>query len=196
MKLYDVFPTKIFVDESADTNVNHQEMMADIDEIIRDKTHVRSPFYQSRPMMFNESMPHFNHNWRELKHSFENLVWTYLSLAREEFGPPEQYKLDRTTAWFYRKDMNNLADTYSNNPMHNHHPALVVGVYYLHNPGYNGTTLYNPNTFKHSTAMTHTVPLGEGAWVLFPGWMQHSTSSAGVADQLERTVIACNAYLV
>lgn len=196
MKTLDIFPTKVLIDETPKLDIDHDAMMRDIDQLIEEKTYVRSPYYQSKPIMFNEDMPHYNKNWWTLKASFEDMVWRYVSIARDEMGPPEQYKLDRSTAWFYRKDMRNLNDTYANNPMHNHHPAAVVGVYYLHNPGYDGTTLYNPNMYKHVTAMTHTVPLGEGSWIIFPGWMQHSTSASGIQGTLERTVIACNAYLV
>lgn len=196
MELHNLFPTTVLTNINANLNINHDEMMGDIDRMIADGTHVRSPLYQSKPVMFENWQDHWSPNWENLRSSFKEHVESYLSLARDELGPPEQYEIHKTTAWFYRKDMSNLVDTYSNNPIHNHHPAQVVGIYFLHNPGYDGTTLYNPNTFKHATSATHTVSMGEGSWLIFPGWMQHSTSSSGIQSSLDRTVIACNAYLI
>jgi hypothetical protein len=191
MNVIDAFPTKILVNENANLPIDHDSMMQDIDNMIDDGTYIRSPLYQSKPVLFEQ----FAGDWHILQQSFEKHVEDYLSTARDQFGPPEQYEIDKTHAWFYRKDMNNLENSYANNPKHNHFPAQVVGVYHLHNPGYDGTTIYNPNTMFHTTSASVTHSVGTGGWVIFPGYLQHSTSATAIQSSMPRTVIACNAYL-
>jgi hypothetical protein len=195
MEVHDIFPTKILVNETPKLNINVQEMMDDIDNIITDGRHLRVPAYQSHPILFQNWQDHWSVNWENLANSFSEHVMNYLSLAREMYGPPEMYELTYTTAWFYSKDIENSVDTHSHNPIHNHFPAQVVGIYYLDNPGFDGTTVYNPNTSIHQSSMTKSYSVGTGGWVIFPGWLQHSTSSGAIRSSLNRTVIACNAYL-
>lgn len=191
----DIFPTKIMVNEHPLMKINHKEMMEDIDQIILEGEHVRTPLYQCKPILFQNYRDHWSPNWENLKNSFKEQVEAYLSMARQQYGPPEMYTISNTTAWFYRKNLDDLDDSYANNPIHNHYPAQVVGVYYLDNPGMEGTTLYNPNTSMYNTSMSHTCRAPTGSWIIFPGWMQHHTSSGGMQNTLPRTVIACNAYL-
>jgi hypothetical protein len=191
----DVFPTKVMFNENPILEINRKEMMEDIDKIIADGTYVRTPLYQCKPILFQNHQDHWSPNWENLRNSFKEQVESYLSMAREQYGPPEMYTISNTTAWFYRKDMNCLEDTYGNNPIHNHYPAQVVGVYYLDNPGVEGTTIYNHNQMNYHTSSSRTFIGPTGSWLIFPGWMQHHTSSGAVRNTLPRTVIACNAYL-
>jgi hypothetical protein len=195
MEIHDIFPTKVLVNKKPKLDINKQEMMKDIDNIILDGKDLRIPTYQSFPILFQNWKPHWSVNWENLANSFSEHVMTYLSLARESYGPPEMYEISYVTAWFYRKDMVDAKDTHSHNPIHNHYPAQVVGVYYLDNPGVDGTTMYNPNQTLHQSSMTRSFSSISGGWTIFPGWVQHSTSSGAILSSLERTVIACNAYL-
>jgi hypothetical protein len=195
MEVFDIFSTKVLIDRNVKLDINRQEMMEDIDNIIVEGDAVRAPLYQSHPILFQNWKNHWSLNWENLMHSFKRQVENYLALSREMYGRPEQYEISYMTSWFYRKDMENLNDSHSNNPIHNHFPAQVVGIYYLDNPGFDGTTLYNPNTSMHQSSITKSYSLGTGDWIIFPGWMQHCTSSSAIQSRLNRTVIACNSYL-
>jgi hypothetical protein len=195
MEIHDIFPTKVLVNENPKLDINKQEMMKDIDDIILDGKHMCAPSYQCQKILFQHWQKHWSVNWENLMNSFKSHVDTYLSMARESYGPPELYTIAYTEAWFYRKDMENRNNTYDNNPVHNHFPSQVVGVYYLDNPGCDGTTLYNPCNLMHNHSSEQSMAVCSGGWVIFPGWIQHNTSYSAIAGGLGRTVISCNAYL-
>jgi hypothetical protein len=107
-----------------------------------------------------------------------------------------QHRLDFTGsgAWAYKgwESLNKGED----NPWHDHNPAFLSGVYYLHDPGdgtSGGTEFHDPRTPPaHGTRMQEIMPI-ENTWIIFPGWLSHRSRQLPLEEP--RYVVSGNLYV-
>jgi uncharacterized protein (TIGR02466 family) len=109
----------------------------------------------------------------------QNFIQTNLELVMENLG--FEPKIQMTGMWGTR----HLADQYHHR--HNHGNSFLAGIYYLNGNGKNsGTTFYNVHrsftqiipAVKTFRKMRHewNHPFEEGTLLIFPSWLEHSTS--------------------
>ena len=82
------------------------------------------------------------------------------------------------------------------NPMHNHTPSYLSGVFYLRIPGdlsVGGTEFFDPRSNIGRGMRDIEIKPINLSWVIFPGWLDHS---AGTVDSDEwRYTIAEDSYV-
>lgn len=187
-------------DVSADVLPKHRQcMIADVDAMIHDNVHLQineiTPKYQSLPVLFHEQYPYVSRShWQILRDTFVNCCGKYLQTTENFCQNQEQLQPTGIRAWFYKgsREINQGQD----NPVHNHVPAILTGVFYIQVPGdglEGGTELIDPRgPAERSTRMTQIPPI-LGTWIIFPAWMDHR--SCQVDSELPRYVIAADCYV-
>lgn len=187
-------------DVNNDITLEHRQcMIVDVDVMIQNNTHLQNneftPKYQSLPVLFNEQFPYVSSlHWQILRDTFLNCCWQYLKTVENFTQNQDQLQPTGVRAWFYKGSKE--IDRDQGNPMHNHVPAILTGVFYVQVPGdgfEGGTELIDPRgPAERSTRMAQMPPV-PGTWIVFPGWMDHR--SCQVDSDSPRYVIAADCYV-
>jgi hypothetical protein len=189
---YDLFPTHIVRSKCPDiTPQDKQEMMDSVDWLIENKMYtdnVLTPKYQTHVMLFRDDAPPV---WHKLRESFNQACRNYLDGVDEFCLNQEHIEFVGSGAWAY-KGWKSI-DQKESNPWHDHNPAFLSGVYYLHDPGDGkdgGTEFHDPRTAPAiGTRMQSCHPM-ENTWIIFPGWLCHRSCQLPLEEP--RYVISAN----
>ena len=192
---YDLFPSHVVRSKCPSiTPKDKQDMMACTDWMIEQKMYEDNelvPKYQTYVMLFMDEAPAV---WLKLREEFYQACRNYLNVV-DEFCQ-NQHRLDFTGsgAWAYKgwESLNKGED----NPWHDHNPAFLSGVYYLHDPGdgtSGGTEFHDPRVPPaHGTRMQEIMPI-ENTWIIFPGWLGHRSRQLPLEEP--RYVVSANLYV-
>ena len=192
---YDLFPTHIVRSKCPSiTPEDKQEMMDCTDWMIEQKMYTDNeltPKYQTWVMLFRDDAPPI---WQKLREEFYNACRNYLTVVNEFCQNQESLEFTGSGAWVYKgwKALNRA----EGNPWHDHNPAFLSGVYYLHDPGdgtTGGTEFHDPRTAPaHGTRMQEILPM-ENTWIIFPGWLGHKSVQLPLEEP--RYVVSGNLYV-
>tara|TARA_Y100001963_G_C6627800_1_gene374803 strand:+ start:183 stop:800 length:618 start_codon:yes stop_codon:yes gene_type:complete len=191
---YDLFPTHVVRSKCLSiTPQDKKDMMWSIDSLLKNGHYTdneQTPKYQTPVVLFQDHSPAV---WHKLKKEFYNACRTYLESITEFCKNQDTLDFTGSGAWAY-KGWESLNKT-QGNPWHNHSPAFLSGVYYLHDPGdgtTGGTEFHDPRVAPaQGVRMQEVVPI-ENTWIIFPGWLSHR--SVTLALEEPRYVIAANIY--
>jgi len=192
---YEVFPTHIVRSKCPSiTPQDKQEMMACTDWMIEKKMYTDNeltPKYQTHVMLFRDDAPAI---WLKLREEFYQACRNYLEVVPEFCQNQNSIEFTGSGAWIYKgwKSLNKGQD----NPWHDHNPAFLAGVYYLHDPGdgtTGGTEFHDPRLSPaHTTRMQEILPM-ENTWIIFPGWLPHKSVLLPLEEP--RYVVSGNLYV-
>ena len=108
--------------------------------------------------------------------------------------------LSSCRAWFYKSIQNCEVSHFDLklNPIHNHNPSFLSGVFYLDVPKtteskVGGTVFINHSVNNFSDITDVEIPPHHFAWTIFPGWLHHRTGNYETKDK-SRYVIAADSY--
>jgi hypothetical protein len=205
-KVEEIFPTTVMrVDgQNLFTPEEVEILKSEIDSIIEEKTHMQyddyTPKEQSLPILFK---PQFTKNtdlWQRLQNHFLTSCSIYLRTVQSFSLNQGAINFVGARAWFYKND--GQSQSSKDNPIHNHNPSFLSGVFYLDVPeslGNSGGTIFiDPRRpLTSSTRDAQFTPLNL-TWVIFPGWLQHQsgTYSREEVKTTPRYVIAADSYVV
>ena len=192
---YEAFPTTIVRSKCPSlTPEDKQDMMACTDWMIEQKMfedNELTPKYQTWVMLFRDDAPPV---WHKLREEFYKACENYLNIVDNFCQNQDRMDVTGSGAWVYKgwKDL----DRAEGNPWHNHNPAFLSGVYYLHDPGdgtKGGTEFHDPRiAAAYGTRMQEILPI-ENTWIIFPGWLNHRSVQLGLDEP--RYVVAANLYV-
>jgi hypothetical protein len=182
---FNLFPTKILQVEVSDVinESDTQEIILTINDLIENHPDSLSSEgsieIQSKTFLFDDQAPHV---FQKLKKTFLKACEIYLKDNLSHY----QYASSR--AWFFKSDKS------FNQPVswHDHHPALLSGVFYVKSQGI-GTMFDNPI----STAIDKSpvvVDPEDISWIIFPSSLKHSHSQLENIDA--RYVIAADYFVL
>jgi len=192
---YDVFPTHIVRSRCPSiTPQDKQEMMACTDWMIEQKMYTDNeltPKYQTHVLLFRDDAPAI---WLKLREEFYQACRNYLENVDGFCFNQESLKFTGSGAWVY-KGWKSI-DQAETNPWHDHNPAFLSGVYYLHVPGdgtAGGTEFHDPRKADaYGTRMQEILPM-ENTWIIFPGWLSHRSRQLPLEEP--RYVVSGNLYV-
>jgi len=192
---YECFPTHIVRSKCLSiTPQDKQEMMACIDWMIEQGMYTDNEFtpkYQTLVMLFRDDAPAI---WKKLREEFHNACRNYLENVDSFCQNQNELEFTGSGAWAY-KGWDSL-DQSEGNPWHDHNPAFLSGVYYLHDPGdgtCGGTEFHDPRTAPaHGMRMQEIIPI-ENTWIIFPGWLGHRSRQLPLEEP--RYVVSGNLYV-
>jgi len=192
---YDLFPTNIVRSKCPSiTPQDKQEMMDCADWMIEQGMYTDNdltPKYQTHTILFRDDAPPI---WKKLREEFYQACRNYLSTVDSFVQNQDALLFTGTGAWVYKgwKALNRA----EGNPWHDHNPAFLSGVYYLHDPGdgtTGGTEFHDPRKSEaHGTRMQEILPM-ENTWIIFPGWLAHRSRQLPLEEP--RYVISGNLYV-
>ena len=191
---YDLFPTHIVRSKCPSiTPQDKKEMMDCTDWMIEQGMYTDNdltPKYQTAVILFRDDAPPI---WQKLRQEFYNACDKYLQVVEGFCANQQALEFTGSGAWVY-KGWESLNKTQSN-PWHDHNPAFLSGVYYMHVPGdgkSGGTEFFDPRTAPaHTTRMQEIAPI-ENTWIIFPGWLGHRSRQLPLEEP--RYVVSGNAY--
>ena len=191
---YECFPTNIVRSKCPSiTPQDKKEMVDCTDWMIEQGLYAddeNTPKYQTNVLLFRDDAPPI---WKKLREEFYNACNTYLQVVEGFCANQQALEFTGSGAWVY-KGWESLNKTQSN-PWHDHNPAFLSGVYYLHDPGdgtTGGTEFFDPRTAPaHTTRMQEIAPI-ENTWIIFPGWLGHRSRQLPLEEP--RYVVSGNAY--
>ena len=150
-----------------------------------------TPKYQTSVMLFRDDAPAV---WQKLRQEFYNACQIYLQVVEDFCSNQNALEITGCGAWAY-KGWHSI-DQKETNPWHDHNPAFLSGVYYLHDPGdgtTGGTEFHDPRlSSAHGTRMQEILPI-ENTWIIFPGWLAHRSRQLPLEEP--RYVVSGNAYV-
>ena len=192
---YECFPTHIVRSKCPSiTPQDKQEMMACTDWMIEQGMYTQNEFtpkYQTLVMLFRDDAPAI---WLKLREEFHNACRNYLENVDNFCQNQDKLVFTGSAAWAY-KGWESL-DQSEGNPWHDHNPAFLSGVYYLHDPGdgtCGGTEFHDPRTAPaHGMRMQEIIPI-ENTWIIFPGWLSHRSRQLPLEEP--RYVVSGNLYV-
>ena len=196
---YEVFPTNImrYSCENIINSYDKTDMINCADWMYDNKMwtdNELTPKYQTYTVLFANNSPPV---WHKLRATFFQACHKYLEANPYFVQDVIHVKFTSSNAWCYKgwKSLN----TAESNPWHDHNPAFLSGVYYLHDPGdgtSGGTEFFDPRKSEaHSKRMQQVEPM-ENTWIIFPGWLNHRTwEIEGENAEEPRYVIAANAFV-
>ena len=192
---YEVFPTHIVRSKCPSiTPQDKQEMIDSTNWLIEQGLYAddeNTPLYQTKVLLFRDDAPPI---WKKLRQEFLNACNTYLQVVEGFCANQQALEFTGSAAWVY-KGWESLNKTQSN-PWHDHNPAFLSGVYYLHDPGdgtCGGTEFHDPRTAPaHGTRMQEVLPI-ENTWIIFPGWLSHKSCQLPLEEP--RYVVSGNLYV-
>ena len=192
---YEVFPTHVIRSKCPSiTSQDKQDMMDCTDWMIEQGMYTDNeltPKYQTDVILFRDDAPAV---WKKLRQEFYNACGTYLQVVSEFCQNQNALEIAGSGAWVYKgwKSLNKK----ETNPWHDHNPAFLSGVYYLHDHGdgtCGGTEFHDPRTAPaHGTRMQEILPI-ENTWIIFPGWLAHRSRQLPLEEP--RYVVSGNAYV-
>ena len=192
---YDLFPTHIIRSKCPSITLeDKQEMMACTDWMIEQKLYTDNdltPKYQTATILFRDDAPAV---WKKLREEFYNACANYLRMVDNFCGNQKAIEFTGSGGWVYKgwKSINMK----EGNPWHDHNPAFLAGVYYLHDPGdgtTGGTEFHDPRKSEaHGTRMQEILPM-ENTWIIFPGWLAHKSRQLPLEEP--RYVVSGNLYV-
>ena len=192
---YDLFPTHIVRSKCPSITLqDKQEMMACTDWMIEKGMYTDNdltPKYQTHVLLFRDDAPPI---WQKLREEFYNACRNYLATVDGFCSNQNALDFTGSGAWVY-KGWKSI-DQQETNPWHDHNPAFLSGVYYLHDPGdgtTGGTEFHDPRKSEaHGTRMQEIVPI-ENTWIIFPGWLAHRSRQLPLEEP--RYVVSGNLYV-
>ena len=192
---YDLFPTNIVRSKCLSiTPEDKQEMMDCTDWMIEQGMYTDNeltPKYQTLVMLFRDDAPAI---WLKLREEFYQACRNYLKVVDNFCQNQEYIEFVGCGAWAY-KGWKSLNKTESN-PWHDHNPAFLSGVYYLHDPGdgtCGGTEFFDPRKSEaHGMRMQEVLPI-ENTWIIFPGWLGHRSCQLPLEEP--RYVVSSDLYV-
>ena len=192
---YDLFPTHIVRSKCPSiTPQDKQDMMDCTDWMIEQKLYTDNEFtpkYQTSVILFRDDAPQI---WLKLREEFYKACRNYLTIVNEFCQNQDVLEFTGSGGWAY-KGWKSLNKT-ETNPWHDHNPAFLAGVYYLHDPGdgtTGGTEFHDPRTAPaHGTRMQEILPM-ENTWIIFPGWLSHRSRQLPLEEP--RYVVSGNLYV-
>ena len=192
---YDLFPTNIVRSRCPSiTSQDKQDMVDCTDWMIEQGMYTDNeltPKYQTDVILFRDDAPAV---WKKLRQEFYNACETYLQVVSEFCQNQNALEIAGSGAWVY-KGWHSI-DQKETNPWHDHNPAFLSGVYYLHDPGdgtSGGTEFHDPRKSEaHGTRMQEILPI-ENTWIIFPGWLPHRSRQLPLEEP--RYVVSGNLYV-
>ncbi len=192
---YQVFPTHIVRSKCPSiTPQDKQDMINCVDWMIEQgmwTDNELTPKYQTSVMLFRDDAPAV---WLKLRQEFYNACQIYLQVVEDFCSNQSALEITGGGAWAY-KGWHSI-DQEETNPWHDHNPAFLSGVYYLHDPGdgtCGGTEFHDPRlSSAHGTRMQEILPI-ENTWIIFPGWLAHRSRQLPLEEP--RYVVSGNAYV-
>tara|TARA_R100001163_G_scaffold63871_1_gene56754 strand:- start:431 stop:1048 length:618 start_codon:yes stop_codon:yes gene_type:complete len=192
---YDLFPTEIVRSKCPSiTPQDKQEMMDCTDWMIEQGLYddnELTPKYHTKTMLFRDDAPAV---WQKLREEFYQACRNYLETVDSFVQNQDVIEFTGSGAWTY-KGWESLNEKESN-PWHDHNPAFLSGVYYLHDPGdgtHGGTEFHDPRKSEaHGTRMQEILPM-ENTWIIFPGWLPHKSRQLPLEEP--RYVISANLFV-
>ena len=192
---YELFPTSVVRTKCPSITLeDKQEMMACTDWMIEQKMYTDNdltPKYQTHVLLFREDAPAV---WKKLRQEFYNACEIYLQTVEGFCQNQNAMDITGSGAWVY-KGWKSI-DQEETNPWHDHNPAFLSGVYYLHDPGdgtTGGTEFCDPRKAEaHGTRMQEVLPI-ENTWIIFPGWLSHKSCQLPLEEP--RYVVSGNLYV-
>jgi len=189
---YELFPTHLVRSKCPSiTPQDKQEMMDSTDFLLQWMMEQGVftedsliPKYQTHAMLFKDDAPVV---WKKLRAEFHQACKNYLDGVDDFVQNQDYIEFTHFTAWGFKR-WESLNKTESN-PWHDHNPAFLSGVYYLHDPGdgtTGGTQFFDP---RKSPAIANIMQ----SVIIFPGWLGHR--SVSVPTEEPRYVVAANAYV-
>lgn len=188
--LFEVFSTKIIQFDVSDviTEDIRNDLVTQIDNLCEIKTENgpidlnANPAIQSKTFLFDEGSPEC---FAKLKESFLVCCSNYL----EQAGHTD-IRYAHSRAWFFKT----WADLNQKNDFHNHHPAVLSGVFYLKGTDHkdaSGTVFENPN-YTSTQARIASFEPKIGSWIIFPGNIYHKNDD--IKSNIPRYVIAADFF--
>ena len=192
---YDLFPTHIVRSKCPSiTPQDKQEMMACTDWMIEEKMYTDNeltPKYQTWVLLFRDDAPAV---WLKLREEFYQACRNYLAAVDNFCANQDALEITGSGAWIYKGWQS--IDQKETNPWHDHNPAFLSGVYYLHDPGdgtCGGTEFHDPRKSEaQGTRMQEVLPI-ENTWIIFPGWLSHRSRQSPLEEP--RYVVSGNLYV-
>ena len=192
---YDLFPTEIVRSKCPSITLQDKQEMMDctdwmIEQGLYDDNEL-TPKYHTKTMLFRDDAPAV---WQKLREEFYQACRNYLETVDSFVQNQDVIEFTGSGAWTY-KGWESLNEKESN-PWHDHNPAFLSGVYYLHDPGdgtHGGTEFYDPRKSEaHGTRMQEILPM-ENTWIIFPGWLAHKSRQLPLEEP--RYVISANLFV-
>ena len=192
---YDLFPTHIIRTKcSSITPQDKKEMMDCTDWMIDQglyEDNELSPKYKTHVMLFRDDAPPI---WKKLREEFYQACRNYLGVVDSFVQNQNELEFIGSCAWAVKR-WESLNKTQIL-PWHDHNPAFLSGVYYLHDPGdgtTGGTEFHDPRKSEaHGTRMQEILPM-ENTWIIFPGWLSHRSVQLPLEEP--RYVVSGNLYV-
>jgi|TARA_R100001443_G_scaffold48772_4_gene61169 hypothetical protein len=192
---YDLFPTEIVRSKCPSITLQDKQEMMDctdwmIEQGLYDDNEL-TPKYHTKTMLFRDDAPAV---WQKLREEFYQACRNYLETVDSFVQNQDVIEFTGSGAWTY-KGWESLNEKESN-PWHDHNPAFLSGVYYLHDPGdgtHGGTEFHDPRKSEaHGTRMQEILPM-ENTWIIFPGWLAHKSRQLPLEEP--RYVISANLFV-
>ena len=216
---YELFPTYIIRSRCPSITIeDKKEMMESIDSLIADGAwtdNENSPKYQTYGILFQDKAPPI---WKKLRDSFYIACESYLNKVDNFCGGQDTLNFSGFNAWGYKSWYSADLEAETNQPWHNHNPAFLAGVYYLHDPAVEDRTISEEGNFQiikngkkltgetggtefhdprippgFSTRMQEIAPI-ENTWIIFPGWLSHRSRQLPLEEP--RYTVAANAWVI
>ena len=192
---YDLFPTHIIRSKcSSITPQDKKEMMDCTDWMIDQglyEDNELTPKYQTHVLLFRDDAPSI---WKKLREEFYQACRNYLGVVDSFVQNQNAIEFTGSSAWAVKR-WESLNKTQIL-PWHDHNPAFLSGVYYLHDPGDGtggGTEFHDPRTAPaHGIRMQEILPI-ENTWIIFPGWFAHRSKPLPLEEP--RYVVSGNLYV-
>tara|TARA_R100000234_G_scaffold84359_1_gene53544 strand:- start:47 stop:655 length:609 start_codon:yes stop_codon:yes gene_type:complete len=192
---YDCFPTHVVRSKCPSITPQDKENMKDsADWLIDNGFYVDNeltPKYQTPLALFRDDAPAV---WLKLREEFYHACRNYLTVVDDFCQNQDALVFTDSSAWMYKgwKSLNEK----ETNPWHDHNPAFLSGVYYLHDPGdgtTGGTEFHDPRKAEaQGIRMQEIMPM-ENTWIIFPGWLAHRSVQLDLEEP--RYVVSGNLYV-
>lgn len=198
LQVVETFPTSLLIIDVnyLITESMREVMVRDVDGIIDRGEYLQiddvTPRWQCKPMLWNEEKSPGPH-WMALRDSFIMACGIYTQQVENFVKNQTSLEPVSVRAWFYKSYRSlNLTES---NPWHNHSPSFLSGVFYLRVPGdltTGGTEFKDPRGPVSGVRDVAVLPV-IGAWVIFPGWLEHRSIRVDTEDP--RYTIAADCYV-
>ena len=202
VRKFDLFPTQVLqVKNDIFTSQDIEDAKQDINYIIDQRENLQlddiTPRWQSYTILFREDIKWWSGDkrkdvWKKLQKTFVDACKLYLDTC-DCYAKFRNVDYAASNAWFFKADDDVKKN--ESNPVHDHEPAFLSGVFYLSNPGdpkQNGTTFFSPGLSGYPAGVS--APGDELTWVIFPGGLKHESNYRLSPVNTDRYVIAANMY--
>lgn len=189
----DLFPIKLIKVDCREkfTEEELQSMMSFIDNEISYGRYNKTKDY---PKYQTEANAFLNPVFEKFKDIFYRSCYAYIKNIEGFTKFKNATKIVSSQCWGYRSDIN-INSNDLRGPWHNHHPALLSGVFYLKLPKDDnncGTEFQDPLATVKGLISTQIIYPQEHFLIIFPGWLFHRSILSKSSNN--RYVLAADAF--